>query len=86
MRTSLQVLAAPIAIAIGGQATAQFSDDFEAYAAGSDLDGQGGWRGWDGVGLGLSLISDTFAYDGTRSVALTATADTIQEFDLHAGK
>jgi len=38
-------------------ASAQFSDDFEAYAFNSPIEGQGGWHNWDSVGQGNQTIN-----------------------------
>ena len=63
---TLITLALPGRLAISSQgATAQsFFDDIESYNSGTNLDGQGGWRGWDGISPGLTTVSTDFAFDG----------------------
>lgn len=84
--TTRFLIPAFVALAAMVASAQTFTDDFESYANGSNLDGQGGWRGWDGVSLGLTTVSNAFAFDGTQSVALAAGGDTIQEFDIHSGQ
>ncbi len=81
-------LALPVLLAVSSQgATAQsFFDDIESYASGSNLDGQGGWRGWDGISQGLTSVSTAFAFDGNQSIALAPGGGSLQEFDLHSGQ
>ena len=69
------------ALCFAGSASAQaWSDDFESYALGSSLEGQGGWRAWAGPSTSFSTVSDTFARSGAQSVALYQGADTVHEY------
>jgi len=85
---TLITLAFPALLAISSQsATAQsFFDDIESYNSGTNLDGQGGWRGWDGISQGLTSVSTAFAFDGNQSIALASGGGSLQEFDLHSGQ
>lgn len=85
---TLITLALPGRLAISSQgATAQsFFDDIESYNSGTNLDGQGGWRGWDGISPGLTTVSTDFAFDGNQSIALASGGGSLQEFDLHSGQ
>lgn len=75
------------AFGLAGSAHAQlFSEDFESYPDGSLLDGQGGWRGWDGLGDTVSTVTSANAFDGTQALAYSTGTDVIQEFDLHSGR
>ena len=65
---------------------ATFSDDFESYAVGSDVHGQGGWKGWDNTPAAGALISDTVAFSGTNSVAIAGGSDLVHEFDATGGQ
>ncbi len=65
---------------------ATFSDDFEAYAAGSELHGQGGWKGWDNTPAAGAPASNDFAYSGSISAKIIGSADLVHEFDATGGK
>jgi len=62
-----------------------FAEDFESYAAGSDLHGQGGWKGWDNDAAYGAPASDAFAASGLNSVEIGGSADLVHEFDLAGG-
>lgn len=57
-----------------------FGDDFEAYAAGSSMHGQGGWAGWDNDPQWTANISTTQARSGANSVDINGTADLVMRF------
>ncbi len=69
---------ATVALAAGASAQSVFTDNFNSYAVGSAIDGQGGWHNWDGVppsGLDVSVIQDNttgFARSG-HSVSVNST-------------
>ena len=84
----LRVLAIAVAVVsfcstAGAQA---FMEDFESYAAGTDLQNVGGWKGWDGAAGASAPVSDAFAYSGSNSVEIVPAADLVQEFDIAGGK
>jgi hypothetical protein len=62
-----------------------FAEDFESYAAGSDLHGQDGWKGWDNSAGAGAPASDAFAVSGLNSVEIIGSADLVHEFDLAGG-
>jgi len=62
-----------------------YMEDFESYEAGSDLHGQGGWKGWDNTAGAGAPASDAFASSGANSVELIGTADLVREFDIAGG-
>ena len=62
-----------------------FADDFESYAVGSDLHGQGGWKGWNNDAGAGAPASDAFASSGSVSVELIGSADLVHEFDIAGG-
>jgi len=82
----LRGLAATVVLGSPAVLAQDFSDDFESYANGSSLDGQGGWQGWDGVDQNLTLVNQTFAFGGTQSVSIMEGADTVHEFDHTSGQ
>jgi len=78
----LRVLAsASLTLLLSTAASAQtWSDNFESYAAGSVLEGQGGWVGWGGVNTTFTVVSTSFANSGTRSIQPNPGADTVYQF------
>jgi hypothetical protein len=62
-----------------GRAAAVF-DDFESYAPGSNLAGQGGWVGWMNNPNAGALVSTNFAFSGSQSVNITGNSDLVQTF------
>ncbi len=64
---------------------AEFMEDFESYAAGSDLHGQAGWKGWDNTASAGALVSSTHAYSGANSVQVLGTSDLVHQFDQSGG-
>jgi hypothetical protein len=62
-----------------------FVEGFESYSAGSDLHGQGGWKGWNNDPAAGSPASNAFANSGTNSVAVIGSADLVHEFDIAGG-
>ncbi|MHC4501507.1 MAG: matrixin family metalloprotease, partial [Planctomycetota bacterium] len=63
-----------------------FMDDFESYAAGSDLHDQGGWKGWGGDSAYGAPVSNAHAYSGSNSVEIGGNADLVHEFDMAGGR
>ena len=63
-----------------------FVEDFEAYAAGSALHGQGGWKGWDNTPGAGAPASDLVAFSGAISAEIGGDADLVHEFDVTDGK
>jgi len=68
-------------LVVAATASAQnWSDNFETYAIGSPLEGQGGWVGWDGINTTNTVVSGAFAQSGTRSIQPNPGSDTVQQF------
>ncbi len=63
-----------------------FSEDFESYADGSALHGQGGWKGWNNTSGAGAPVSSLYAYSGSNSVEVVSSADLVHEFDLVGGR
>jgi len=84
----LRMLVVAVAVAsICSTAGAQaFTEDFESYAAGTDLQNVGGWKGWDNTPGASAPVSDAFAYSGANSVEIVPSADLVHEFDIAGGK
>lgn len=67
-------------VALATTANANWSDDFESYAAGSGIIGQGGWEGWGGNPAWDAIVTDYISHGGLNSLAVTPVSDVIQQF------
>jgi len=56
-----------------------FFDNFDSYAPGSSIIGQGGWDGWDGGGWDAFVTTDQ-AFSPPNSLNVGGTADVVQQF------
>jgi hypothetical protein len=63
---------------IGGSVV--WSEDFESYAVGSSMHGQGGWKGWDNDPTWTAYVSDAQALSGEKSVDVNGNTDLVHEF------
>jgi hypothetical protein len=75
----LAALLAPLALPPIARADVVF-DDFEFYAPGSNLHGQGGWAGWANDPNAGALVSTAHAHSPTRSVNITGASDLVRPF------
>ncbi len=64
--------------AMAGVAAADWSDDFESYAPGSQMIGQGGWAGWYEDPNAGAFCVDSQAHGGSNSVEITGSSDLVQ--------
>jgi F5/8 type C domain len=80
------VLALAVAGICSTAAAQAFTEDFDSYAAGTNLQNVGGWKGWDGAAGASAPVSNAFAYSGSNSVEIIASADLVHEFDVAGGK
>ena len=85
LKMGLMVVAV-LAMVVTSANAGGFFDGFEAYVAGSSLQDQGGWKGWDNNPAGAAPVSDTVAYAGTKSVEIAGAADLVHEFDATGGQ
>lgn len=60
-----------------GSATAQFSDNFDAYAAGSSLQGVNGWRGWNNSPGAAADVTDAQSNSPDNSVEVVGGVDLV---------
>jgi subtilisin family serine protease len=58
-----------------GTPSQSWSDNFDSYATGSQLHGQGGWQGWDNSPAAGALTSDVQARSTPNSVAILGASD-----------
>ena len=81
-KTLLLVSAASTATVLPAQVI--FSDDFETYTEGTDLDGQGGWTA-SGTDVDTSLtVSDAEAYTGSQSLSIVDDSTGARPSVLHS--
>lgn len=61
-------------------AQAPWSDSFDTYAAGSQMHGQGGWKGWDNNPAWRALVCDAYARSSPNSVEIVGASDLVHEY------
>ncbi len=61
-------------------AQAPWSDNFNSYAAGSQMIGQGGWTGWDNNPAVGALVSNALSRSNPNSVAITGATDLVHTY------
>lgn len=68
-------------------AFADWGDDFDSYAAGSGIIGQGGWEGWDGSPAPDALVSGALSRSAPNSLESGPITDVVQTFeDVNSGE
>jgi len=77
-------------VAAGGPAEApaageNWSDNFDGYAAGSQMHGQGGWKGWANDPNAGALVSTAQAHSPLNSVEILGASDLVHEYSGHTG-
>ena len=77
MRSAIALLA--VLVLCAGTANANWFDDFDSYATGSQVVGQGGWEEW-GPGCG-ALTSDVQALSVPNSVDVLGATDLVHQYD-----
>jgi uncharacterized repeat protein (TIGR01451 family) len=70
-----------MAMAAGGP----WSDNFDAYADGSQIHGQGGWVGWGDSPAAGALVTDDQARSAPHSLEILGAADPIQQYAVTDG-
>jgi hypothetical protein len=61
-------------------AEAGWYDSFDSYAPGSQMHGQGGWKGWFNDPSAGALVSDLYAHSPTNSVQILGASDLVHEY------
>jgi hypothetical protein len=70
-----------LAMAFAVPAQAQFfADNFDSYAAGSMIAGQGGWETWGGDPGADAMVTSTQSNSPPNSLAVSGTADVVHRF------
>lgn len=62
-----------------------FSENFDAYAVGSNVHGQGGWKGWANDPAAGAFVDDAFSVSPSNSINIETTSDLVHEFDQASG-
>ena len=63
-----------------------WSDNFDSYADGSSMHGQGGWKGWDNDPTWTAYVTSVKSQSNPHSVDIKADADLVHEYeDLTSG-
>ena len=57
-----------------------WSDNFESYALGSSLHGQGGWKGWDNDPAATAYVSDDQSQSTPQSADIKEATDLVHEY------
>lgn len=67
-------------------ASADWQDDFDSYANGSGLHGQGGWECWDNDIAFDAYVTDAQSQSSPHSVSIIPTSDIVQIFSENSGE
>lgn len=63
-----------------GVDTGGFFENFDSYTAGSNVHGQGGWKGWANDAAAGATVVDSQSSSTPNSIEIATTADLIHEF------
>ncbi len=63
-----------------GTPSASWSDDLDSYPTGSQMHGQGGWKGWANDPSAGALTSDVQSISTPNSVAILGASDLVHEY------
>ncbi len=66
-------------------ASADWSDNFDSYALGSGLIGQGGWDGWEGSAAADAFVTDAQSLSAPHALEAIPTTDIVQQFAETSG-
>lgn len=75
-KLAVMAVAATFAVA----ANAQWSDNFDSYAAGTQLHGVGGWAGWNNDPNAGALVSNAQSSSAPNSIDVAGGTDIVQVF------
>ncbi len=85
LKYSLVALAL-LCLGSGAKAEILYFEDFESFIAGTVLHQVSDWEGWYGDAAAAAIVSDKFAFSGTKSVEADSSADAVHLFDVTEGK
>ena len=81
MRLTLLFGAMAVLALLPASAIADWEEDFDSYENGSDMHGQGGWKGWDNDPQWTAYVTDVQARSDPHSVDIVAAADLVHPYD-----
>ena len=83
---NLRVVVVVLAIVgVPSVASAVFTEDFDGYATGSQLHGQGGWKGWDNDPFWGAPTSALHSFSPDNSAEIGGWSDLVHEFNVAGG-
>jgi hypothetical protein len=80
MLMSTLVFAAPAAAGNRSPDLVDWADNFDSYATGSQMHGQGGWKGWGNTVAAGALTSSAQAVSAPNSVDINGGSDLVHEY------
>jgi len=85
MRCMTTWTAVAVVLMAAAGAMAQYSENFDGYVTGSQLHGQGGWKGWDNDPTWTAPTSGLHSVSLPNSAQIGGNADLVHEFNVAAG-
>lgn len=87
MGKQIGALALIVALSLAGSLWAgPFVEGFESYLPGSNVHGQGGWKGWDNVADAGAPVSNRTSHSDRNSIEILGSSDLVHEFALSGDK
>ena len=74
-----------LVLLMASAAAADWSENFDSYAAGSGIAGQGGWVTWDNASGVDAYVTTAQAQSSPHSLEIEPTSDVVQEFNIASG-
>lgn len=62
-----------------------FAENWDSYTAGTNVHGQGGWKGWANAPAAGALVSTAFSVSPANSIEIATTSDLVHEFTYSSG-
>ncbi len=81
----MRYLSVTLVLLLASLASADWSDNFDSYTAGSGINGQGNWFCWNGSTSAEAYVSTTQARSGANSLDITPTSDVVQQVGVTSG-
>lgn len=83
MVTRLMLLCSTVMVLVclPASAVAQWSENFDSYALGSGMHGQGGWEGWGGDPTWDAYVTDVQSLSAPHSVDIVGDADLVHTYE-----
>lgn len=63
-------------------ARAEWVENFDSYATGSQLHGQGGWKGWDNIPAATGVTSSAWSLTSPNSAEIGGSANLVHEYSV----